>query len=90
MANDGILVVIANIDFSAKRLLIKPNITTRGFVLVNENEELLRKIEYMAGNIITKKLNDQHVTFSDLKVTISQDLSSYIFELTGRRPFYYQ
>jgi ribonuclease J 1 len=86
MANDGILVVIANIDFSAKRLLIKPNITTRGFVLVNENEELLRKIENMAGNLITKKLSDQHVTFGDLKVTISQDLSSYIFELTGRRP----
>ena len=63
-----------------------PNITTRGFVLVNENEELLRKIENMAGNLITKKLNDSHVSFSDLKTTISQDLSSYVYELTGRRP----
>ena len=86
MANDGILVVIINIDFQAKKLLIKPNITTRGFVLVNENEELLRKIENMAGNLITKKLNDSHVSFSDLKTTISQDLSSYVYELTGRRP----
>lgn len=86
MANDGILVVIVNIDFQAKKLLIKPNITTRGFVLVNENEELLRKIENMAGNLITKKLNDSHVSFSDLKMTISQDLSSYVYELTGRRP----
>ena len=86
MANDGILVVIVNIDFQAKKLLIKPNSTTRGFVLVNENEELLRKIENMAGNLITKKLNDSHVSFSDLKTTISQDLSSYVYELTGRRP----
>ena len=41
MANDGILVVIANIDMHKKELLIKPNITTRGFILVNENEELI-------------------------------------------------
>ena len=86
MANDGILVVIANIDFSTKRLLIKPNITTRGFVLVNENEELLRKIENIAGNLIIKKLNESHVSYSDIKATISQDLSNYIYDLTGRRP----
>ena len=86
MANDGILVVIANIDFSTKRLLIKPNITTRGFVLVNENEELLRKIENIAGNLIIKKLNESHVSYSDIKATISQDLSNYIHDLTGRRP----
>ena len=40
----------------------------------------------MAGNLITKKLNDSQVSFSDLKTTISQDLSSYVYELTGRRP----
>src|SRR5699024_5619395 len=45
MANDGILVVIVNVNMKKRELLIKPNITTRGFVLVNENEELIHKIE---------------------------------------------
>src|SRR5574344_2190755 len=40
MANDGIVIVIANIDTQNNILLSKPNITTRGFVLVNENQEL--------------------------------------------------
>ena len=38
MANDGILVAICNINMDEKKLLGKTNITTRGFILVNENE----------------------------------------------------
>jgi ribonuclease J len=40
MANDGVVIVIANIDTEKVILLGKPNITTRGFVLVNDNSEL--------------------------------------------------
>ena len=40
MSKDGILVTILNIDPVKRKLLIKPNITTRGFILVNENMEL--------------------------------------------------
>ena len=86
MANDGILVVIANIDSKKRKLLIHPNITTRGFVLVNENEELLKKIETLATNIINKKLSDKNATFNDIKNQLSIELTPYILELTGRRP----
>ena len=85
MANDGIVVVIANIDMEHNQLLINPNITTRGFVLVNENEELLRKLETISKNAILSKLND-HVNYSEVKLEIMNQVSSYIHEKTGRRP----
>ena len=86
MASDGILVVIANIDMKKKELLIHPNITTRGFVLINENEELLNKIEAMAEKIIVEKLKEGNVTFNDIKSQITADLFPYIYELTARKP----
>lgn len=86
MASDGILVVIANIDMKNKELLIHPNITTRGFVLINENEALIKKIESTAENIIVNKLKEKSVTFNDIKGQITQDLFPYIYELTGRKP----
>ena len=86
MANDGILVVIANIDMKKKQLLIKPNITTRGFILVNENEELIKKIENKAEQIIKSELQDQKVTYNGLKSSISEQLYPFINELTGRKP----
>ena len=86
MSSDGILVVIANIDMKNKQLLIHPNITTRGFILINENEDLIKKIENMAEKIILDKLNEGSSTFNDIKSQITADLFPYIYELTGRKP----
>ena len=86
MASDGILVVIANIDMKNKELLIHPNITTRGFILVNENEELLKKIENTAENVILNKLKEKNITFNDIKSQLTAELFPFIYELTGRKP----
>ena len=86
MANDGILVVIINVNMKKRELLIKPNITTRGFVLVNENEELIHKIEDKAETIIKSELINPKTTFQSLKSDITEELYPYINELTGRKP----
>lgn len=86
MASDGILVVIANIDMKNKKLLIKPNITTRGFILINQNEELIRKIEEVATNTINNKLKEPGITFSDIKSSITADLFPFVYNITGRKP----
>ncbi len=86
MKNDGILVVIMNVDMKQRKLLIKPNITTRGFVQVNANEELLRKIEYIAEKVIKNELKKEHGTFMSIKQELNKNLVPYINDLTGRRP----
>ncbi len=86
MANDGILVVIINVDMKKRELLIKPNITTRGFIQVNENEELIKKIENLAEKIIKEQLSDPHSTFAIIKNELVSKLIPYINELTGRKP----
>ncbi len=86
MSNDGILVVIANIDMNSKQLLIKPNITTRGFVLINENEELIKQIENVASTSINNKLKESNATFGDIKNQLINDLLPFVSNTTGRRP----
>ena len=86
MSSDGILVIIANVDMKNKKLLIHPNITTRGFVMINDNAELLKKIETFAENIIVKKLEENNVTFNDIKGELTLELFPFIQELTGRKP----
>ena len=86
MANDGILVVIANVDMKKRELLIKPNITTRGFILVNENEELIHKIETKSETTIKTSLQDQKTNFASLKSELTEVLYPFIYNLTGRKP----
>lgn len=85
MANDGIVAVIANIDTKNNKLLIRPNVSTRGFVLVNENEELLKELEEISQKAINKKISSG-VNFTEIKQEIVMDLSAFIYEKTGRKP----
>lgn len=85
MSNDGIVVVIANIDTSNRILAISPNITSRGFVLIQENLDLLKEIENEATNIINNRLKVNCI-FSDIKNDLVNNLTTYIYEKTGRYP----
>ena len=85
MSREGILCVILNINTKTRELLIKPNITTRGFVLVNENTELIKNIEDKVNSIVRSALKNGY-SYIDLKNQIIFELSPYINELTGRRP----
>lgn len=86
MSSDGILVTILNINTLTRRLLIKPNVTTRGFIMVNENPELISKIERKISDIVNKFLTTSTYNYTDLKNQIILELYPYINELTGRRP----
>ena len=85
MSSDGIVVVIANIDTEQAKLYGTPNITTRGFVLIQENVELLKELENIAKNAILSRIND-HVNYTEIKNEIISQLSTSIYEKTGRNP----
>jgi ribonuclease J len=85
MASDGIVVVIANIDTKNNILLGNPNITTRGFVLVNDNQELLKQLEEIVKNAINIKIKE-HINYNEIKTEIVTELSEYIMDKTGRKP----
>ncbi len=85
MSNDGILVTIINVDPIKKELLIKPNITTRGFILVNENGELIHEIEKKVSEIVRNSLATGY-SYINLKNQIILELNPFINNITGRRP----
>ena len=85
MSNDGIIVVIANIDIKNNKLIGRINITTRGFVQVNENEQLLKELETISRKAILSKLNN-NFNYSDVKMEIISTLSAATLEKTGRKP----
>ena len=86
MSTDGVLMVILNLDLKNKKMLIEPNITTRGFVVVNDNQELIKKIQDKTSIITLNELEKDNFSLTDLKNRIILEINSYVIELTGRRP----
>ncbi|MDD2504873.1 MAG: ribonuclease J [Bacilli bacterium] len=85
MSKDGILVAIININPKTRELLIKPNITTRGFVLINENVKLINQLESKVSEIVNNTIKTSY-NYLDLKNQVILELNPFINNLTGRRP----
>ena len=86
MSQDGILITILNINTLTRKLLLKPNVTARGFVLVNENQELMQKIERKISEVVNSFLAKSPYSYTDLKNQIILELLPFINNLTGRKP----
>ena len=86
MSQDGILITILNINTLTRKLLLKPNVTARGFVLVNENQELMQKIERKISEVVNASLSKAPYSYLDLKNQIILELLPFINSLTGRKP----
>lgn len=86
MSTDGVLIVILNIDLKNKKLVLEPNITTRGFVVVNDNQELIKQIQNKTNLITLNELEKENFNLTDLKNRIILEINTYVIELTGRRP----
>lgn len=86
MSSNGIMAIIVNIDTTNKKLLGTPNITTRGYILVNENEELLRDIQKKAEIIVNNNLEEKKLNFTDLKNDIISELIPVLSDKIGRIP----
>ena len=61
------------------------NITSRGFVLIQENIEFLKELENISNKAIINKIS-KHVNYNEVKSEIVSQLSEYIYEKTGRNP----
>ena len=86
MSNNGILSIIANIDFKKRLLLSTPLVTTRGYILVNESGELIRDVENYSKEIINKKLKDKKANQNDIKNELINELMPMLSTRTGRVP----
>ena len=86
MSRDGILVLVCNIDLKKKILLGKVQIATRGFILVNENEALLKQIENKATEVIIKEFKNRKFSYNELKTVIINEVNEFVLTKTGRKP----
>lgn len=87
LAQDGMFVVIASIDTNTGKLRKSPDLISRGFVYLKENQELLRQ----ARIIIKKTIEDNTegmdpINFDVIKTVIGDQVSKFLYQKTAKRP----
>ena len=84
LAEDGMVVVILNISSHNNQLISAPEIITRGFIYVKENEEMLKELSQVAMNAVgTIK---SHKDLGEARSAVKSAVSNYLFKHTRRSP----
>lgn len=86
LSEDGIFVAVVTISRREKKIISKPQITSRGFVYVKASRDLMKESSNMIETIVEKHLESNDFEWSKLKQDIRDQLGRYLFEQTKRRP----
>ena len=87
LSQDGLIVVVAIVDDETKEILAEPEVLTRGFVYVKENQNLTEKIKDIAVRTIEKCASEGYGEWVyNAKGKVRDDISKYIYEQTKRKP----
>ena len=87
LSQDGLIIVVAGVDFDAKLMLCNPDIVSRGFVYVRESESLMDNARDIAKRAIEDSLESRGVVDRmALKNRIKDDLAKFLYAQTKRKP----
>ncbi|MFC1618216.1 ribonuclease J [Patescibacteria group bacterium] len=86
LAEDGMFVIIVSLD-NKGRLANSPDIISRGFVYVNESQELMAEARQRVKKIVQKKHDPRAKSnWAYVKDQLRDDLGQFLYNKTERRP----
>ena len=86
LAEDGIIIVVATVDSVSGDLVSGPDIVSRGFVFVKENEELIEEAKATAYNVIMRCFDRNITDWGSIKSRVRDEVSRLMYEKTKRSP----
>lgn len=86
LSESGLIIAVATVSLSEGIVMSGPEIISRGFVYVRENEELMNGARDIATRVLIDALDDGIKDYADLKTIMKNALSKYIFTKTKKKP----
>jgi ribonuclease J len=86
LAAEGMLVIILTVDRDKGRLLKNPDIISRGFIYLKDNQEILDEIRKRIRGLMTRIPNFREVEPDYVKTLLRDQVGQYLYTKTKRRP----
>ncbi|MBQ3080764.1 MAG: ribonuclease J [Clostridia bacterium] len=85
LSEDGLIIVVVGLDHEDGSLVSGPDIVSRGFVYVKENEDIMEGARATVRRVLDARL-DTGISTGGLKDAIREALSRYIYDTIKRNP----
>jgi ribonuclease J len=86
LSQDGFLIITANVDAKEKLMLNKPEVVSRGYLFMKDNEEIIRQIEIIYELETKKQFSKRKIDWKEYKNSLRQQIERYLVQATKRKP----
>ena len=86
LSESGLIIVVAAIEKESHMVVSGPEVISRGFVYVRENEQLMEEARKVCEAALDKCSRKRIKDWNTMKSQVRDALSSYIYETTMRSP----
>jgi ribonuclease J len=87
LAKDGMFTIVVIIDSKTKKIIGTPQITSRGFIFVKENFDLVNATKRVVEKVVKEKTSENlPINWDYVKNNIREAVGSFLFTKTERRP----
>ena len=86
MAEDGIFVLILTVDHATGKMVTSPDIISRGFIYMRENEDLVHAARAEVRKHFTRHTEGRTFDANFFKNDIRDRLGEFLYQKTQRRP----
>lgn len=86
LAEDGVVLITANINPRTKTILVGPEVISKGFTYQTEDGDILLEIKKLFMLVSSKFLTTKFINWSEFKTNIKNEISHYIYKTTKRNP----
>ncbi len=87
LSKDGIFVIIATVQLKTGKLRKSPDIISRGFVYIRENQELFQHARILIKKSVEDTTQGMHPIDLDIvKKELTNTLETYLFQKTNKTP----
>ena len=88
LGENGIVILSCTLDRVTKQVIAGPEILTRGFIFVKENQDLLEETKRLALEVIQNNIQSdtKRVDYTKIKTEVREKLGKYFYKQTECKP----
>ena len=86
LSENGIVLISATISKQTRKILVGPEVTTRGFIYIKDSKEMIKEIKNISLDVIERNITDKSIEYNKIKTDIREELGKYLYAETECKP----
>lgn len=86
LSSNGLVLISATLNKKDKKILVGPEIMTRGFIYVKDNMDIIEEIKNISLNTILENTHNKYADYAKIRNDLREKLGTYLYKTTQCKP----